>query len=93
MLTFKGSYEDNYDDDDDFDMTEITHQPKKHHKSIIDKMGSGVDKVMLSKHGRSINKQFTVFNSVDQNEISSIVNHDIRLKTDLKHNKTKEMAL
>jgi hypothetical protein len=56
MLTFKGSYEDNYDDDDDFDLTQITDLPRKHPKSIIDKMGSDVDKVMLSKHGRSINK-------------------------------------
>jgi hypothetical protein len=56
MLTFKGSYEDTYDEDDEFDMTEINTLPKKHHKSIIDKMGSDVDRVMLSKHGRSINK-------------------------------------
>jgi hypothetical protein len=28
-----------------------------------------------------------------QGEISSIVNHDIRLRTDIRNNKTKEMAL
>ena len=87
MLALKGSYQDDLDDScsDTISLTGVTQECKP--RSIAECFGS--DKVMLSRSGRSFNKQFVCFQEQQErgHPVESISLHDSRLVKDLAYQK------